>query len=227
MPPSRVPPGAQSEGIDVTSLSGLRNASVALLIGTFALSACGGVGTTTPALSTAAVTSPVPTMAVTTAPATTEPTTAATGAPATLDAAVDPADDLEIAAPYSLEPLDERLAAAFVTAMEQSLGGMADVFEIGFRSAVKDGDSQAWVIVMRFPDLPITNEMLLDQISEGASGGGSTVEEVKIAGEPARIVSAQGQSFVVTLVGDDIVMVIGFISKNVSVDVTRALIEAN
>jgi hypothetical protein len=32
---------------------------------------------------------------------------------------------------------------------------------------------------------------------------------------------------VVTLVGDDIVMVIGFISKNVTVDVTKALIDAN
>lgn len=209
----------------MTSLSAPRKASLALLIGAFALSACGGT-TPSAAPSTAPTASPGPTVAATT-PATTEPPAAATDAPATGGAAVDPADDLEIAAPYSLEPLDEQLAAAFVTAMEQSLGGMADVFDIGFRSAVKDGDSQAWVIVMRFPDLPMTNEMLLDQISEGASGGGSTVEEVTIAGQPARVVTAQGQSFVVTLVGDDIVMVIGFISKNVTVDVAKALIEAN
>jgi hypothetical protein len=195
---------------------------VALLIGAFALSACGGGGTTTLAPSTAAVTSPAPTTAATTPPA----TTAATDAPATTGPAGDPADDLEIAAPYELEPLDENLAAAFVSAMEGSLGSMGDLIEFGFRSAVEDGNAAAWVIVVRFPDLPITNKQMLDQIAEGASGSG-TVEELTIAGEPARVISAQGQSLVVTLVEDDVVMVIGFISKKVTVDVTRALIEAN
>jgi len=195
---------------------------VALLIGAFALSACGGGGTTTLAPSTAAVTSPAPTTAATTPPA----TTAATDAPATTGPAGDPADDLEIAAPYELEPLDENLAAAFVSAMEGSLGSMGDLIEFGFRSAVEDGNAAAWVIVVRFPDLPITNKQMLDQIAAGASGSG-TVEELTIGGEPARVISAQGQSLVVTLVEDDVVMVIGFISKKVTVDVTRALIEAN
>lgn len=206
----------------MTSLSAPRKANVALLIGAFALSACGGGGTTTLAPSTAAVTSPAPTTAATTPPA----TTAATDAPATTGPAGDPADDLEIAAPYELEPLDENLAAAFVSAMEGSLGSMGDLIEFGFRSAVEDGNAAAWVIVVRFPDLPITNKQMLDQIAEGASGSG-TVEELTIAGEPARVISAQGQSLVVTLVEDDVVMVIGFISKKVTVDVTRALIEAN
>ena len=195
---------------------------MALLIGAFALSACGGGGTTTLAPSTAAVTSPAPTTAATTPPA----TTAATDAPATTGPAADPADDLEIAAPYELEPLDENLAAAFVSAMEGSLGSMGDLIEFGFRSAVEDGNAAAWVIVVRFPDLPITNKQMLDQIAAGASGSG-TVEELTIAGEPARVISDQGQSLVVTLVDDDVVMVIGFISKKVTVDVTRALIEAN
>lgn len=206
----------------MTSLSAPRKASVALLIGAFALSACGGGGTTTLAPSTAAVTSPAPTTAATIPPA----TTAATDAPATTGTAGDPADDLEIAAPYELEPLDENLAAAFVSAMEGSLGSMGDLIEFGFRSAVEDGNAAAWVIVVRFPDLPITNKQMLDQIAEGASGSG-TVEELTIAGEPARVISAQGQSLVVTLVEDDVVMVIGFISRKVTVDVTRALIEAN
>jgi len=210
----------------LTSLSAPRKAGVALLIGAFALSACGGGGTTTPAPSTAAVTSPAPTTAATTPPATTEPTAAASGAPATIGPAGDPADDLEIAAPYELEPLDESLAAAFVSAMEGSLGSMGDLIEFGFRSAVEDGNAAAWVIVVRFPDLPITNKQMLDQIAAGASGSG-TVEELTIGGEPARVISAQGQSLVVTLVEDDVVMVIGFISKKVTVDVTRALIEAN
>ena len=195
------------------------------MIGAFALSACGG-GTPTPGPSTAPVTSPAPTVAATT-PAVTSAPSAAPSVAATTAPGGDPSANLKIAAPYSLEPLDEQLAAAFVSAMEGSLGAMGDLIEFGFRSAVKDGDTAAWVIVVRFPDLPITNKQMLDQISEGASGGDSTVEEVTIAGEPARVISAQGQSMVVTLVGDDIVMVIGFISKKSSIDVATALVEAN
>lgn len=215
-----MPVGAREEGIDLTSLSAPRRASGALLIGAFIVAACGG--TPSPAASTVAVTSPAPTTAATTPPVTTAPTVAATSAPAG-----DPSANLKIAAPYTLEPLDEQLAAAFVSAMEGSLGSMGDLIEFGFRSAVKDGDTAAWVIVVAFPDLPMTSKQLLDQVSEGASGGGNTVEEITIAGEPARVVSAQGQAMVVTLVGDDIVMVIGFISKKASIDVATALVEAN
>ena len=222
-----MPAGAHWEGIDLTSLSALRKAGVALLIGAFALSACGGGGTTTTAPSTAAVTSPAPTTAVTTAPATTEPTAATTDAPASLDPAVDPADDLEIGAPYTFRPLDEQLAAIFVTAMEQSLGEMADVFQIGVREAVKDGDSTAYVIVMRFPDLPIAGKAFLDAAAEGATQSGGTVESREIAGESVRIVEAQGQTIVMTLLDNDLVMVISLLGKPQGVGVATAIIEAN
>ena len=204
----------------MTSLSAPRTACVALIIGAFALSACGGSPTAAP--STAPVTSPAPTVAASAPAETAEPTVAASTAPAG-----DPSANLKIAAPYSLEPLDEQLAAAFVSAMEGSLGSMGELIEFGFRSAVKDGNTEAWVIVVGFPDLPMTNKQLLDQVSEGAAGGGNTVEEITIGGEPARVVSAQGQAMVITLVGDDIVMVIGFISKKASIDVATALVEAN
>ena len=194
---------------------------MALIIGAFALSACGG-SSPTAVPSTAPVTSPAPTVAATTPPATTEPTVAASTAPGG-----DPSANLKIAAPYTLEPLDEQLAAAFVSAMEGQLGSMGELIEFGFRSAVKDGDTEAWVIVVGFPDMPMTNKQLLDQVSEGAAGGGNTVEEITISGEPARVVSAQGQAMVITLVGDDIVMVIGFISKKSSIDVATALVDAN
>jgi hypothetical protein len=211
----------------LTSLSAPRTAIVAILIGAFALSACGG-NTASSVPTTAGAASVAPTVAATTPPASTAPTSAATDAPPETTApAGDPADDLEIAPPYTLEPLDEQVAAQFVTAMEGSLGSMGDLIDFGFRSAVKDGDTTAWVVVVRFPDLPMTNKALLDQVSQGASGNGGTVEELTIGGEPARVISAQGQSMVVTLVGDDVVMVIGFISKKASVDVATALIEAN
>ena len=209
----------------MTSLSAPRTACVALVLGAFALGACGG-GTPTAGPSTAAVTSPAPTLAATT-PATTEPPPAATDAPATLDPAVDPADDLEIDAPYTFRPLDEAIAQIFVSAMEQSLGELADVFQIGVREAVRDGDSAAYVIVMRFPDLPIAGEALLDGAAEGATQSGGTVESRTIAGESVRVVDAQGQTIVMALIDDDLVMIISLSSKSVGIHVATAILEAN
>jgi hypothetical protein len=211
----------------LTSLSMPRTAGVALIIGAFALGACGGAGTPTPAPSTAAVTTPAPTVAVTAPAATTEPSAAATNAPASLDPAVDPAEDLEIAAPYSFRALDEAIAQIFVNAMEQSLGEMADVFQIGVREAVKDDDSQAYVIVMRFPDLPIAGDAFLDAAAEGATQSGGTVESRTIGGESVRVVDAQGQTIVMFLLDEDLVMVISLLGKSQSVGVATAIIEAN
>jgi len=210
----------------LTSLSALRKTSVALLIGAFALSACGGGGTPTAAPSTAAVTTPAPTVAATT-PATTEPPAAETDAPATLDPAVDPADDLEIDAPYTFRALDEAIAQIFVTAMKSSLGEMADVFQIGVREAVRDGESAAYVIVMRFPDLPIAGKALLDGAAEGATQSGGTVEKRTIAGNDVRVVETQGQTIVISLLDDDLVMVISLTSKSVGINVATAILEAN
>jgi hypothetical protein len=220
-----VPAGAQWEGIDLTSLTVHRKASVALIIGAFALSACGGPAATA-VPSSGGAGSAAPTGAATIPPATTPPVTEAPSAGPTGGAEVDPAEDLEIAAPYSFEPLDEQIAAIFVTAMEQSLGALADVFQVGVRSAVKDGQSEAFVIVMAFPDLPIGGKALLDGAAQGAAGAGGTVETRDIGGESVRIVEAQGQAFVLSMVDNELVMVIGQ-SKKASIDVTTAIIEAN
>jgi hypothetical protein len=209
----------------LTSLTAPRTACVALIIGAFALAACGG-GNPAPAPSTAGTASAAPTTSVTPPPATTGPTTAASQAPATLDPSVDPAEDLEIAAPYSLDPLDEAIAQMFITAMRQSAGDMGDLFEFGFRSATRDGQTEAWVIVMGFPDLPITSKALLDQIVEASTSGGGTVEELTIGGEPARLLEQGGQSIVVMLNGDELLMIIGT-AKKATVDVAKAIGEAN
>jgi hypothetical protein len=224
-----VPAGAQWEGIDLTSLTRLRNASVALIIGAFALSACGGpTASTTP--TSPAATSAAPTTAATTPPATTPPVITlppSTAAP-TGGAKVDPADDLEIDAPYALDPLDEAIAGFFVTAMEQSLGSLADVFDVGVRSATKGGEAVAFVIVMGFPDLPVGMNALLDGAAQGAAGSGGTVETRNIGGQDVRIVEVQGQTFVLMVIDDELVMVIAqSFTKKDSVDVATALIGAN
>lgn len=224
-----MPAGAQWEGIDLTSLTRLRNASVALIIGAFALSACGGP-TVTSAPATPGATSAAPSTAATTPPATTPPVTTLPpgSAPPTGGAKVDPADDLEIAAPYSLAPLDEQIASFFVTAMEQSLGSMADVFDVGVRSATKGGQAVAFVIVMGFPDLPVGMNALLEGAAQGAAGQGGTVETRNIGGQDVRIVEVQGQTFVLMVVDNELVMVIAqSFTKKDSIDVATALIGAN
>jgi hypothetical protein len=209
----------------LTSLSAPRKASVALLIGAFALSACGG-GTPSPAASTGGAASAGPTTAATT-PVSTEPSAAATDVPATGGAAVDPADDLKIAAPYTLEPLDEQIAAMFVNAMKQSVSGEnANLVQFGFRTAAKDGTTEAWVIVMGFPGLPIAGNALLDKITESATAGGGTVEDLTIGGNSARYLEQGGQSLVLMLNGDELLMIVGT-AKKATVDVAKAIGEAN
>lgn len=223
-----MPAGAQWEGIDLTSLTALRKASVALLIGAFAFSACGG-GTATSAPTSGGAASVAPTTAGTTPPVVTPPppsVTATQGAP-TQGAKVDPADDLKIAAPYTLDPLSEQIAGVFVTAMEQAVSGpMADVVQFGFRTATKDGATQAWVIVMAFPGVPIGGSALLDQIVQGAMAGGGTSKEIKVGGKDARLVEQGGQAFVIMVNGDEFLMIVGT-AKAATLDVAGALAEAN
>lgn len=222
-----MPAGAQWEGIDLTSLTAVRKASVALLIGAFALSACGG-GTATSAPSSGGAGSAPPTTGATTPPVTPPPpsVTATQGAP-TQGAKVDPADDLKIAAPYTLDPLSEQIAGVFVKAMEQAVSGpMADVVQFGFRTATKDGATQAWVIVMAFPGVPIGGSALLDQIVEGATAGGGTAKEIKVGGKDARLVEQGGQAFVIMVNGDEFLMIVGT-AKAATLDVAGALAEAN
>ena len=215
----------------MTSLTALRKASVALIIGAFALSACGGTTPTTGPTSAGAG-SVAPTTAATTPPATSSLVTlppSSDAPPATSGPAADPAVDLEIAAPYSLEPLDENVAAMFVSIMEQSIGNSAGAFDLGIRSVTKGGPQPvAIVVVMSFDDLPVGVEVLLDATAGAASGQGGTVDSRDIAGAPVRIIETQGQTVVFTVVGEDLLMVVAMNGeKKDNVDVTTAILEAN
>lgn len=213
----------------MTSLSALRKASVALIVGAFAVSACGGT-TPTAAPSTAAGTAAPPSVAVTSPPASTPPVVTlppASEPPATQEPDVDPSAELEIAAPYQFAPLDENLAQTFIQAMEASLGQMADVFDVGVRSAVKDGATTSWVIVMRFPELGVGEKALLDGAASGAAGG-ANVEKMNIGGKPVRVIEAQGSAITITVNGNDLVMVIPLLGgKKEAIAVITAIIEAN
>ena len=173
-----MPAGAQWEGIDLHSLTrasesqrGTHHRSVRaerLRRREPDRGAIDGGGHSRRRRSTAATTPPASSTTVTLPPASVAPSQGAK---------VDPADDLEIAPPYTLDPLSEQIAGVFVTAMEKAVTGpMADVVQFGFRTASKDGATQAWVIVMAFPGVPIGGSALLDQIVQSAMAGGGTVD---------------------------------------------------
>jgi hypothetical protein len=214
------------------SLSALRKARVACLVGAFAVSACGG-GAPTAAPSTTVGSPAAPSVAASPPPATTAPVVTvppASDAPATAEPGVDPSAELEIAAPYTLAPLDEALAGVFVEAMRSSLGEMSGVFDVGVRSAVKKGATTSWIIVMRFPELGLEPKTLLDLAAQGATGGSSVdVEKQTIGGKPVRIIEAQGSALTITVVGSsDLVMVIPLVGgRQEAIAVITALIDAN
>ena len=212
------------------SLSALRKSSVALMILTFVVAACGGGTPTGAPPSTATGTQAAPSTAASAPPSSQSVVTLPPGTdapPASGGPAVDPADDLKIAAPYTLAPLDEQIAAIFVQAMQGSLTGpMANVVQFGFRTAMKDGATKAWVIVMGFPGIPIGGGAMLDQIANAATQGGGTVEDLKVGGKDARLIEQGGQAFVMMIVGDELLMVVGQVKKD-TVDTAKALAEAN
>jgi hypothetical protein len=207
----------------MTSNPALGRARLAILAGAFVVAACGGpTGTPT----AAPVTTAPQTLAPTASPVVTAaPTTAATTAP-TGGAGIDPSDDLEIGAPYAIEPMEPELAGMFITAMEQSLGELSPLLQVGAKSAALDGDTVAWIIVMRFPDLPMSEKALLDSAAEGGAGTTGTIEEATILGRDVRIIESQGLFSVLAIVDGDMVMTIGSVKAD-CMNVMEALIEAN
>jgi len=196
---------------------GLVLIGAALVVG-----ACGGGGPTQ-AATQAVTTTGVP---ATAAPPTVTPvvTPAATVAPT---AAADPMDDMAIAAPYSFEPLDPVLANVFIDAMEQSMGSMAAVFSVGVRSAVQDGDTKAWVVVVEAPDLPISALAMLNGAATGAAGEEGTIEKQTIEGAPVRIVTSPTTIAALTVIGDDKLVMCIAVSKSAAVNVITAVLKAN
>ena len=208
---------------------------LAALVGAIAVTACGGIPPT--AAPIAPVTAPPQTFAPTLPPVTpppavtiTLPPTASTpgssGAPAPASSAgVDPSADLKIGPPYTFEPLDPALANVFIAAMEDSLGTMSSLFQVGVKSAVENGQSAAWVIVMAFPDIPIRGDTLLDAAAQGAAGQGE-VEKLEVAGQAVRIIESEGIFSVLTMIDDELVMAISG-KRSDGVAVIASIIESN
>jgi hypothetical protein len=208
----------------MTSHPKLGRIGLTLMLGALVAGACGGPSV-----------SPAATAVVTPAPQTFAPTPtavavtpAATVAPSA--SAVDPSDDLEIGAPYAIEPMEPALAEMFITAMQNSLGELAPLLQVGAKSAVVDGDTVAWIIAMRIPDLPISETALLDGAAEGGAGTTGTIEEITIDGHDVRVIEnvTGGTTLysVLAMVDGDMVMTIGAVKAD-CINVMTSLLSSN
>lgn len=210
----------------MSSNSRLGPASLVLASAAFLVGACGASApSATPIVTAAPTATPLVTPAPTPTPTPT-PTPAPTPVPSpTAAAAIDPANDLRIAAPYTLEPLGDALGALFVEAMKESMGSFGDVFQVGVRSAVKDGDTVAWVVAVRFADLPMSDIALLDGAAAGAAGD-NDIEKRKILDRPVRIIRSEGLYGALTVLGDDLVFAMAE-AKADAVGAITAIIKAS
>ena len=205
-------------------LAGLPTAILAALL---AVVACGtSVASPSPTPTPAPTASPSPTPAPTPSPT---PTPAPTAAAApTPTPKVDAAEGLKIADPYTLATLDPVQSAAFEAGIEQGLGAMAGVMQLGVRQIEKDGSPAGLVLVMDFPGLGITEQPgFLAAIAGGMAGSASAKVTTKtILGQPVAFVASDLATWAVYKHGEGVIAVYANNAASATAMVT-AVIKAN
>jgi hypothetical protein len=211
-----------------------RGAAIALA--TLLVAACGATASPSPsAAGTTATATAAPTPTATPEPtptATPEPTQTPDPTPSVepsgSEAAVDPTADLEIAAPYELEPLDEASAAAFEAGITQGLGAMGEVIDFGAMTVTRDGEQVAILLAMAFPDFPGSQDPSFFQSVMGGVAGssGGQVETTTIGGKTIGLIEGPSASFAGYQQDSTVIFAIGP-SIDESTEVVTALIEAN
>jgi hypothetical protein len=199
----------------------VRGGAIALIVVAFVAAACGSNATPSPTAGPTPV--PTPTAAPTPVPtATPAPTPTPIPSPT---AAPDPAIGLKIAAPYTLSPLEPAIAAALDTLVKTSLGSMAAIVEFGGRTADKDGITQAFVLVIRIPGVPMSSPAFIDSVASGMAGSGGKVAKKTVLGTSVRVVTGPS-SGIVFISGDKVIMCVGA-TTTINLAVVTALIKAN
>jgi hypothetical protein len=206
-----------------------RPARLGLLIAALSLiaAACGPTVSPSPS-ATVTATPPAPTPSpVASALATPAPSAPASPA-GSGSAAIDPADDLTLNAPYEFAPLNALLEEQLRASMTASLGSMSSIVQVGAREVRKDGASAGFLIAMRMPGVPgIEDPSFLDSIVGGAAGSsGGQVEERQIGGQPVQVVVSPAATFGVFQVDDVFVFAYGTTEPDMT-GIVEALIEAN
>lgn len=201
---------------------------LALSFATIALAAaaCGGssspspvaTGTPTPAAPTA---TPVPSVAPTP-----EPTVAATPGPSV--AAPDPTEDLAIAAPFVLEPLQGGMGELMRGMIQQQLGSLAGAIPIGARQVSRDGAPAGFILAMDVSGIPGSDtEAFASSLLQGLQGatGAGEVSQQEIDGVTVSVMEQEGQGIAVHQQGGLVVMSFG-IPSPATIEIAEALITA-
>ena len=196
------------------------------------------VGLVVAACSPAAIASPSPTATPEPTPTATpsptptpEPTPSPTPKPTptaepTATPPVDAAAGLEIAAPYSLTPLDPALETLFRKQFTSGVGAAASLIDVGGRDIVDDGALVGYVFVVGFQPGVLTDASY-PSFLEGVKGNTSvkfkvvTISGVKVSTAP----SGPG-SMGLYRKGDGVVMVLTTSASGLA-PVVRSLISAN
>ena len=180
-------------------LRSIRLAAVAFALAA-TLAACGST-TASVAPSPSPTVAPTPTPTATPAPTpspTPEPTEEPTPEPTgTQGAIIDPTDDLAIAAPYMLSPLQGGVGDLFRDALEQQLGAMAGLINLGAVNVSREGASVGFLLALDLVNIPGSGtEQFTESLIQGASAGGEVRTE-EIDGTTVSIIEQQGQAFAV------------------------------
>jgi hypothetical protein len=117
-----------------------------------------------------------------------DPSTAASSTVGSPVAGLDPIANLSIAAPYTFEPLDAAQAAQ-IQQIQNGLGAMATIVQIGARMVKKSDTSAGLLLGMAFPGVPLDSAALVDSVVGGAAGkAGGTMTTRTIGGQQVRLV---------------------------------------
>jgi hypothetical protein len=199
-------------------------ASLAAIAMMALLAGCGGsAATPSPSPTPTAAPTPTPTPEPTPTP-TPEPT--ATPAP-TATPRVDPAADYKIADPYALTELDPIASAAFEAGIEQGLGSMASIMQVGVRQVDKDSTPIGLLLVMRFPGGTFVDQPgFIESVAGGMAGGTGKLTKISVSGVPVEVVTGGEAVWGVYKDGDGVVAVYGSSTTEVRSLVT-AVIDAN
>jgi len=178
---------------------------VALVVG-----ACGASASPSP--SPTATPSPTPSPTPTAAPSASGP--------------VDPAADLAIAAPYTLQELDPASASTIQAAMEKGMGAFTSVIHVGTRTVSKAGATVGYVMVIAFPPGTLTETTYKAVIAGITASSGAPLTDVKVNGFTVSTGTMSGISVGAFMANESVVLVLSPAASEV-VPIATALIAAN
>jgi hypothetical protein len=147
----------------------LRGLGALLIVTAIAVVGCAGAATPTPSPSPSPSPSPVPSPSP-------SPSPLASASPSPSASADDPAEDVAIAAPYTLEELPAELASQLESGITGALAssGLGSMIQVGGRQISKDGQAEGFLLVVAVPPLIADNPAFMEGLTGSFTGEATT-----------------------------------------------------